>query len=324
MNTTDHTYIDNLITDCLTHQASDGDYERLSAWMDESEGNRVYVRQQIETWQAACMVSSDYDSEAAWARLHPAEPKLNVVSRRWRAIAAVALLVLLPLAGYLIGSYMNRVPQNMLSAVTGMAGKVSFSLPDGTKVWLNHGSRLEWNQSFGLSNRDVRILGEGYFEVSHNASLPFRVLTKEIQLTVLGTKFNFRNYANSDTITADLLEGHVQLALNHGQQTMDLQPNERITYDRSTHRMTKSICQAEDAKTWTLKRFNFEDATVSEIMHTLALHYEVEIQVAPAVAQQRFYYNIDFDYQGLDEILRNMAATGKIHVRWTDSGYYIY
>lgn len=90
----------------------------------------------------------------------------------------------------------------------------------------------------------MHILGEGYFEVTKNRKLPFRIHTQELQLTVLGTKFNFSNYSDSQTITTDLVEGHVQLALNDGQQQMDLQSNERMTYDRQSRRMTKSPCDA--------------------------------------------------------------------------------
>ena len=84
-------------------------------------------------------------------------------------------------------------------------------MPDGTIVILNAGSRIIYPQNFGVYNRDVELQGEGYFEVARNIEMPFYVKTKELQVRVLGTKFNFRDYPEDKEVVVSLLEGRIVL-----------------------------------------------------------------------------------------------------------------
>ena len=76
---------------------------------------------------------------------------------------------------------------------------------------LNAGSKITYSQGFDVNNRDLALEGEGYFEVKRNEEIPFEISTKELGLTVLGTKFNFRNYADDEEAVVKLLEGEVRL-----------------------------------------------------------------------------------------------------------------
>ncbi len=72
-------------------------------------------------------------------------------------------------------------------------------LPDGSIVWLNADSRLSYSESFGRKNRNVRLEGEGYFEVEHGEH-PFVVQTDSAQIKVLGTKFDIKNYSDENYV----------------------------------------------------------------------------------------------------------------------------
>lgn len=114
-----------------------------------------------------------------------------------------------------------------------MGARTKMHLPDGTAVWLNAGSKLSYSQGFGIDNRDVRLEGESYFEVSRNENLPFCVKTKEVKVRVLGTKFNFRNYQDDNEAVVNLLEGKVSLM--NGLRKMSeqyLAPGECMTLDK--------------------------------------------------------------------------------------------
>ena len=89
--------------------------------------------------------------------------------------------------------------------------KLKLSLPDGTSVWLNADSKLLYDNNFGINNRNVTLCGEGYFEVSKNKNLPFQVVSDDIKVEVLGTKFNVKNYPEDPNIKVALLEGSVML-----------------------------------------------------------------------------------------------------------------
>ena len=71
---------------------------------------------------------------------------------------------------------------------------------------LNAGSKIVYSQGFGVDDRNLSLEGEGYFEVTKNEKIPFVVETRELNLKVLGTKFNFKNYPEDEEVTVNLME----------------------------------------------------------------------------------------------------------------------
>ncbi len=94
--------------------------------------------------------------------------------------------------------------------------------------------------------------GEGYFEVAHNQDLPFEIHTHEVDLRVLGTKFNFKNYSDDEEVTVSLLEGKV--SLHNSLKSMSdlyLSPNEKMVLNKRTGEMVKSRARTENSMLWT-------------------------------------------------------------------------
>jgi len=105
-------------------------------------------------------------------------------------------------------------------------------LPDGSKVWLNAGSKLKYNQDFFQNKRIVYLEGEGYFEVIKNHNIPFYVKTTHINVFVLGTKFNIRSYPEDKTIETTLVEGKIKVAGNNSNYSLLLRPNQKLIIDK--------------------------------------------------------------------------------------------
>src|SRR5690606_4086352 len=85
-------------------------------------------------------------------------------------------------------------------------------LPDGSKVWLNNASRITFPTRFDKYERKVSIEGEVYFEVAHNRKKPFKVLSDNQEIEVLGTKFNVNAYKDESLTRTTLLEGSVKVS----------------------------------------------------------------------------------------------------------------
>ena len=81
---------------------------------------------------------------------------------------------------------------------------IGVMLPDGTAVWLNAGSQLSYSQGFGITDRNVRINGEGYFEVGKGSDMPMSVCSSNMCVRDIGTKFNFRDYPEEPTAEVTL------------------------------------------------------------------------------------------------------------------------
>lgn len=113
---------------------------------------------------------------------------------------------------------------------TKYGSKTTIVLPDGTKVWVNAGSKLTYDNSFGNKIREVSLLGEAFFDVTKNAEKPFIIHTAKMDIKVLGTAFNVRCYPNEKKTETSLIRGRIEVTIkNRPSEKVYLSPNEKLT-----------------------------------------------------------------------------------------------
>lgn len=114
--------------------------------------------------------------------------------------------------------------------ITQKGSRSQVVLSDGSKVWLNAGSKLDYPRQFNGKTRDVQLQGEAYFEVMKDSEKPFYVHTHAFDIKVLGTGFNVRAYPDEDSAVTSLVHGSVEVIVGKKEKrTLLLQPNEKIT-----------------------------------------------------------------------------------------------
>lgn len=151
------------------------------------------------------------------------------MTRRWLVAASVIAMLI---AGYLV--YVSAInvtapaeAPNIVS--TGEGSKTTLTLPDGSKVWVNAGTRLTYDHSFGVKTRSVFLTGEAYFEVAKDKEHPFIVHTPLMDIKAIGTAFNVRSYTNEKSAEATLLEGSVEVAFKRkAGEKIILKPMEKV------------------------------------------------------------------------------------------------
>ena len=112
---------------------------------------------------------------------------------------------------------------------TRYGSKTNLVLPDGTKVWLNAGSKLNYDRNYGNSLREVGLTGEAYFDVVKNAEKPFIIHTGKIEIKVLGTAFNVKSYPGEKTIETSLIRGSIEITFkDRPSEKVILKPNEKL------------------------------------------------------------------------------------------------
>lgn len=157
-------------------------------------------------------------------------------------------------------------------------------LADGTKVWLNAGSRLAFPSDFTGKKRDVYLEGEACFKVARNEHKPFIVNARDIDVKVLGTWFNVSAYGSDNKIETVLLEGSVAVsrptALGIGKKEYLLKPNQRASF----HKENNSIEIEEDynvhkAISWTKGWYEFSGENVRTIFKRVERYYDVRFIV---------------------------------------------
>lgn len=330
-----HNDIDELITAYLSNDIDEDSFNYLKQWTTESEEHCMYVRKQLEVGFSTSVIgdATHFNKQRGYTlfrqRIADYNKKLMTDETRfpWKTIgwiAAIALLLLLPLAGFWQGQEVLKNRFTMVRMETAMGSRSQLTLPDGTHVWLNAGSRLSYPQDFGIDNRRLTLEGEAYFDVTHNEKLPFEINTKEIELRVLGTQFTFSNYADDDIVTVDLAKGKVSLNDHLHHQEMYLSPNERMTYNKRTGEMKKTQINAENSTAWTKEELFFDEQPLSEIAKKLARAYNIKIQVANYLKDKSFYGSFSLSKNTIDDVLRTIAATNQMKYRYKDGIYWLY
>lgn len=154
----------------------------------------------------------------------------------------------------------------------------SYTLPDGSKVWLNKNSWLTYNQRFGKRTRQVALKGEGYFEVNRDERRPFIVkMQNDLDIKVLGTTFNACNYPSLNKAEVILRSGSVQVSDNGRNEYVILKPNQKFTWNEGTGEI--SSVNAMNCCRWFEHRLVFDNVKLKDIIENLSHKYQTEISL---------------------------------------------
>ena len=154
----------------------------------------------------------------------------------------------------------------------------SYTLPDGSKVWLNKNSWLSYNQKFGKRTRQVALKGEGYFEVNRDEQRPFIVkMQNNLDIKVLGTTFNACNYPSLNKAEVILRSGSVQVSDNGRNEYVILKPNQKFTWNEGTAEI--SSVNAMNCCRWFEHRLVFDNVKLKDILENLSHKYQTEISL---------------------------------------------
>lgn len=335
MQLEERTEIDELITQYLSGTLDKESFAELKQWSSESESNRKYVRSKLEIWFSSGVANNTtyFNEDKAFVlfkrRIANADKKKQQMFRfSWKnfmRIAAVVLVLVVPYVAYWQGKETVKRTFADMVVEAPMGAHTKLYLPDGTLVWLNAGSKIIYSQGFGVEDRQLKLEGEGYFEVTRNEELPFTIKTKEVNLRVLGTKFNFRNYPDDEEVTVNLMEGKV--ALNNEIKAMPelyLQPNEKMVLNKLTGQMIKSQVKAAKANIWINDELFFDEELLEDIAKKLMRSYNVKVEVADSLRNKRFYGSFRISGNTIDKILDIMVSTKQMKYRYENDVYILY
>jgi ferric-dicitrate binding protein FerR (iron transport regulator) len=180
---------------------------------------------------------------------------------------------------------------------------VNLSLPDGTQIWLNARTRIEYPISFNKKQRVVKLDGQAYFEVAHDDDVPFVVETSKGNVSVLGTKFDVMAYSDEDDFETTLMEGKVNVSLaSNPTRSLILCSNTR-SYLKDGNLVVSPI-DNYDVYRWKEGLICFDKASFEEIMHDFEKIYGVKINIQN-VGVGKYLYTGKFRFvDGIDYALR--------------------
>ena len=268
---------DKLIYDFLSGSIAKEDLHKLNEWIYSDPENQKYFEQQKRIW----LLSAEYK---------------NVSVHEQQATPFIIYNFTTPDDSLISEVYAPR------------KSKLKMKLPDGSIVWLNADSKLSYSESFSRKNRNVRLEGEGYFEVEHGEH-PFVIQTDSAQIKVLGTKFNVKNYGDENYIKVSLLEGSIVLLCIN--QEFIMKPNQTMTVNKldQTYKLTES---ADYAEQWINCKVFWDEVPMSIISKELERQFDVTFAFeSEQLKNLIFHGSFIIETNNLEKILDIMSETNK-------------
>lgn len=294
----------------------------LEQWVTASPQNRDYFSKTCQVWLATGLEAyrDSFNADDAFS-----EFKMNhrgVLKRagaRWRVFttvaAAAAVAAILFIGSYQLGRKSLKDEMTDIVAEAPLGSHLKMTLPDGTAIQLNAGSTVTYSQGFGVVDRKISLSGECYFEVAPDEHLPFVVSTRDLDVKVVGTKFNFRNYPNDLEAIVSLLEGKVELAnrLRQDDDRRFLNPGQRVILDKHIGEMRIEMKDAQNAIQWTRGSLFFDEELLPDIAKELERQYNVKIDIrGDALRKLRIFGNIIPREMNIEEVMEMLSATNRI------------
>ncbi len=313
-----------IIVRVLNGEASPSDKQSLIAWMNESQENRENFKKLESVWNAISIIdkSGDFDHEKAFLKFRrevdlklKASKKARVVRITDNIIRAAAVAVILLGIGYMI---LSRAGEPVTPAIakceiiSPRGSKTQVILPDNSVVWLNSESKLEYNNEYGIEDREVFLEGEGYFEVKTNPDQVFVVNASGLRIKALGTTFNVKSYPSENTIETTLIEGKVDLEnITSGKPTtlVTLEPNQKVTYYKVTE---------EAGKEERVTGITREDATPAKAkdINPLLSNEEVDVSLVTSWTNNMIF----FDHETFQDLAVRLERRFGVNIYFIDDG----
>ncbi|HAD01034.1 FecR family protein [Macellibacteroides fermentans] len=234
--------------------------------------------------------------------------KTRIIGKYLQMAAGYAAAVLVGAALVFVFTHTRTLPEQVQGGSfivqTDNSDRSFTQLPDGSRIWLNKGTKIEYNQQFGIRNRNVLLNGEAYFEVAKNKKLAFVVKTKSIDVTALGTSFNVNAYDDGNEVTTTLYTGKVNVQSTLTGYKTILNPFEVAVFSKTKDKITTYVFTGPDKPVWMEPEFRFDMLPLIDITKQLEHNYNVVfVYRNQKIKHLKFSGTFDRD-EKLDEILR--------------------
>lgn len=314
---------DELLIRYITGQATPSEIKQVIEWSSLSTANYDELLRSKNAWILAGLnrpvnqeIKKD-DIRKILGRINKTKPGYK--SSRFRIISGlgrIAAVLILALITGVVGFYLSQkglVSVSYTEVVVARGERSKVVLPDGSLVLLNSESRLKFPASFHGSKRKVELEGEAYFEVRHNANRPFIVHSADLDVEVLGTRFNLCNYPDEDRIETYLESGRIKIALPGmiEKDKLILNPSEAFQYNRSTGEQQKLTCADTHLTDWTRGILTIRGETIEQLSKKLERRFNVSIHFRDNQVKQHTYSGSISD-QDLNIILEAMSFTSSL------------
>jgi len=239
--------------------------------------------------------------EETWSKYRDTKSKTTFlkVSKIVRQVVAVAAIIVFAITSYsLIDNFiLNKRSSEYFELYVPLAKQSQLTLPDGTKIWINSDSKIKYSNRFNSNERKLYMSGEAFFDVAHNAKLPFEVYVNGARIKVLGTKFNVKSYPDDKKVETVLVEGKVELSREDSPRSgsIEMKPGEKTTFNLTSNKVAFSHKDIDADVAWKDGKVIFRNTPLEEVCKDLSRHFNAEIVLdsnTPDLAKHPFTFTV--------------------------------
>lgn len=286
---------ESLMNEYISGSITDKDKTTLFALVEESERYKSKYEEMVKLYALLHVPAFEARKESQYLRL---KEKLQGSTRRTsgqhlfvftRNIAAAILLMIMVSVGSIYTyNKLDRSGEQLFNETTVPLGsQTRITLPDGTVAVLNSGSILKYPLSYGKKERNVHLVGEGYFEVAKDTKKVFQVYTEDMKIEVTGTVFNIRSYPEDHFAEVSLIEGGVDVSAS--EKLIHLKPDEKAIFNRTTGQLYSQAAESYKSALWTTGWLSFVNSSFTDILKDIERKYNIKIHIESNKAEQEFF-----------------------------------
>ena len=301
-------------------ELSRGEQEELKSWVQSSEENDSEYREMqkilVFTDRLAAMRRVDVPKDLSQVKKRFRNNyTLGNLLRAYQKIAAILLVPILVYSLWQFGGFFGGNSRSAIkTAETAFGVRSQIELSDGTKVWLNSGTRLTYPDQFNGKTREVKLEGEAYFQVRSDENHPFYVDLGNYKIKATGTRFNIASYADNHNAFVYLEQGKVQLIGGDGKseiQSKHMNEGELLVLDLQKNEYQVRKTDGNKYLGWTEGKLIFRNDGINEVAMRLGRWFNVEIIVQDQSLNE-YIFTATFENETLDEALKLLSYSSPI------------
>ncbi len=319
----DKNFIYNLIDLEFTGGLNEQQKEELKAWIEMSPENVSEYNEVIKLLSfsdrlvSMKKIDAEKDLLLVKKKLNPAL-KFNIWLLNFQRVAAILVLPLLIYTGLTISNHSqgNKISTVIKSSETAFGVRSTIQLSDGTKVWMNSGTKLIYPEEFNGNYREVKLVGEAYFQVESDKEHPFFVDLNGFKVKATGTRFNISNYPSDNVISTYLEHGKVTLfSYANGKQDEPVQLKENDLIVLNKEKMKYNIQNNADGKkylSWIDGKLVFKNDNTNDVAMRLGRWFNAEIIFDEKLTKKEYVFTATFTHESLEDALRLLSYSTPI------------
>ena len=308
---------DNLFAKFFTGEISEKEQTVLDKFISEKPENEKLFEDYELIWSqnnADDTFSEKTDPALQSVKNIISTDEKRIESKPYKLLFKIAatVIIVFGLSWFTYNKLINNNAEMLTYSTTDQTKELKLS--DGSIIWLNKNSTLEYLENFSEKERKVKLTGEAYFIIAHNSEKPFIVISEQTETKVLGTEFNLKAYKNDGKIELTLTKGKVLFTDNKTNENKILLKNEKVTLNKQNRILKKSKVNSVNYLFWKTNEINLDNLTTEQIAFELKEIFNTNIQTDESVKDIVFHQTMPFKDVNLQDILNTIKYTLNIEI----------